>query len=79
MTEPCRYANRPEVCEDERGRPLAAERVLCAWTHFHPAAVEALTQSPPWLQRAALAGHLMRADDCGRCPFHEAGPPVEGL
>lgn len=75
---PCRYANRPEVSEDEDGRPVHSDRWLCAWAHFHPAAVAPLSAVPPWLQRSALAGVLMRPQDCGHCAFHEPGPPVEG-
>ena len=61
MSQPCRFANRPEVMTDAAGREIPAERMLCAWAHFHPAAPAKLVDTPPWLSRAALAGHLMRA------------------
>lgn len=78
----CRYATAPEEMWAGTGphdvkRVKEPERFLCAWAHYHPTSPEKLTDTPPWLQRNALAGHLMREGDCERCPCFERGDPVE--
>ena len=85
MSAACRYLTVPEEQWVRRpglqaGWTLARspERSLCAWATYHPAAVEKLTDTPPWLGRNALAGHLvMPKADCAGCPCFEAGEPVE--
>lgn len=52
-------------------------RNLCAWAHFHPDAPAKLVDTPPWLQRSVLAGHLMRDGDCDICPAFTRGKAVE--
>lgn len=77
----CRYATAPSDFEvvEIGGRRTAPtpDRFLCAWAQFHPDAPVKLIDAPPWLQRNALAGHLMQDGDCAICPLFEAGEPVE--
>lgn len=85
MSGACKYLTAPrEVCAkrpgDGRGwqAVTAPARSLCAWATFHPAAVVKLADTPSWLVRNALAGHLVQPQtDCGRCPCFEAGGAVE--
>lgn len=78
----CKYATASaEVWEDSilHGwkRVEQPERDLCSWADYHPEAVDKLSNTPPWLQRNALSGHLMRKGDCEKCPLFERGNPVE--
>lgn len=78
----CKYATAPmESWESKTGhgwtKIAEPERDLCSWADFHPEAVEKLSNTPPWLQRNALSGHLMRKGDCEVCPLFERGDPVE--
>ncbi|WP_332763959.1 hypothetical protein [Phenylobacterium sp.] len=78
----CRYATASTEAYvvhpgGQHERVTDPPRDLCAWAQFHPASAEKLTDTPPWLQRNALAGHLMRAADCATCPCFERGEPVE--
>lgn len=88
MSAACRYLTAPEEAEVQwvrrpgQGRGYqtvaAPERSLCAWATYHPTSVAVLTDTPPWLSCAALAGDLVRAaSDCTRCPCFIAGEPVE--
>lgn len=58
-------------------KPASSERMLCVWAHYHPAAVEKLANTPPWLMKTALAADLWRKGQCARCPCFDAGPAVE--
>lgn len=60
-----------------RLRDAAAPKALCVWAHYHPAAVEKLADTPPWLVKAALAADQWRKGQCARCPCFDAGPAVE--
>lgn len=78
----CRYLVKPDVYEVsiDHGRtfqPAEPPRMLCAWAIYHPAAVEALSGTPPWAARNALAGHLWREGDCQGCAAYAPGKPVE--
>ena len=78
----CKYATAPaelytQNANGEFVQISNPDRTLCAWATYHPEAVEKLTGTPPWLQRNALAGHLIRESDCDTCPLFERGPPVE--
>lgn len=77
----CRYATAPaEMWRDSnRGwvKVEEPERDMCSWATFHPESAEKLSNTPPWLQRNAIAGHLMRKGDCEKCPLFERGDPVE--
>jgi hypothetical protein len=73
----CRYAHRSEEAYEQgsnehRWRPVEGP-MLCAWAM--DAAPDKLVNVPRWLQRNALAGHLLRyPDDCMGCPCYEARP-----
>lgn len=78
----CRYLVAPDAFElktvhDADFQPAPAPRMLCAWAIYHPASTAALTDTPDWLVRNAMAGHLWRVGDCERCPSFERGEPVE--
>lgn len=81
----CKYLTAPEEVWVQRpdlgpGWQLAKapERSLCAWATYHPASAEKLTDTPPWLSRAALGGHLVKPEaDCIGCPCFERGSAVE--
>lgn len=53
------------------------DRDLCTWAHYHPDALDKLMQVPPWLTRNALAGHLMKPEDCETCTLFDPGDAVE--
>lgn len=82
---PCRYASAPQELWEQRSKlgvpgwqkVAEPDRFLCSWATFHEESVEKLSNTPPWLQRNALAGHLMRKDDCASCPCYSPGDPVE--
>lgn len=66
----CRYAQRSEeaylVGGDGELTPCLGP-MLCGWAM--DAAPEKLVDVPRWLQRNALAGHLLKyPDDCDGCP-----------
>lgn len=68
----CRYAQRSEeayaVGDDGSLTPTKGP-VLCAWAQ--DSAPVALIDMPPWLQRIALAGHMLRfPEDCRACPCY---------
>jgi hypothetical protein len=70
----CRYAQRSEeaysVGDDGELTP-AQGPMLCAWGM--DAAPSQLVNVPRWLQRNALAGHLLKyPDDCMGCPCYAA-------
>lgn len=68
----CRYAKRAEEAyrvEDDDSLTPVAGPVLCSWAQ--DSAPDALLNVPPWMQRNALAGHLLRfPEDCRRCPCY---------
>lgn len=74
----CRYAKRSEECYiiTTDGRQIAAadpQPSLCSWAM--DAAPAQLMDVPRWLQRNALAGHLLiYPQDCDGCPCFEAQP-----
>lgn len=77
----CRYLvaaddYRTGVAPD-RTQPAPSPRQLCVWAHYHPAAVEKLADTPPWLVRAALAADQWRPGQCNGCPCFQAGAAVE--
>lgn len=45
---------------------------LCTWADNSPEGVKVLAFAPRWLQREALAGHLMRSGDCTGCRCFKA-------
>ena len=53
------------------------ERDLCTWASYHVTAPDKLVNTPPWLARNAMAGHLMRQGDCDKCCCYEAGSDIE--
>lgn len=78
----CKYLVAPDEYELKTVhmgdfRPAPAPLMLCAWAIYHPASGAALTDTPDWLVRNAMAGHLWRDGDCDRCPCFERGEPVE--
>lgn len=77
----CRYlvgADEYETGIDpRRTRPEPSPPMMCVWAHYHPAAVEKLADTPPWLIKAALAADQWRPGQCDRCPCFERGAPVE--
>lgn len=56
------------------GKQTPAEVLLCNWAEFAPEAQPKLIDTPPWLQRNSLAGHLMRDTDCQTCPCFKSAP-----
>lgn len=66
----CRYAQRSEEAYrvDMNGHRWEVEGpMLCAWGM--DAAPDKLIDVPRWLQRNALAGHLLKyPEDCDGCP-----------
>lgn len=67
----CQYAQRAEIAyrvDPETGEHTRVEGpMLCAWAMDK--APEQLINVPRWLQRNALAGHLLKyPDDCMGCP-----------
>lgn len=71
----CTYAKRSEkayIVEDDNTLTPTEGPVLCSWAM--DSAPEKLVDTPRWLQRNALAGHLLRhPEDCEGCPcFTEA-------
>lgn len=80
---PCKYATAPVEMQERsnltgKWRDVPnPDRFLCSWADYHPNAVEKLSNTPPWLQRNALAGHLMQKGDCERCPLYDEGDAIE--
>lgn len=72
----CQYAQRPDVAYrvDLDGREMRVEGpMLCGWA-MDSAPVQ-LVDVPRWLQRNALAGHLLKyPDDCYGCPCFKESP-----
>lgn len=70
----CRYARRSEeayMIREDGERVRVEGPMLCAWAE--DGAPAQLLKVPRWLQREALAGHLLRyPDDCSGCPCHES-------
>ena len=81
MTGLCKYLSAPEEAFVLVGGdllPTAHPRSLCVWGHYHLTAPGALADCPPWVQRAAMSGDLVRPKiDCLVCPHFEAGEAVE--
>lgn len=80
MTD-CRYlvgADDYSTGIDTRSaKPERSPKMMCVWAHYHPAAVEKLADTPPWLIKAAMAADQWRPGQCERCPCFKAGAPVE--
>lgn len=76
---PCFYAHRAEEAyrQDECGDWVKVKGpVLCGWAD--DGAPEALVGLPRWLQRAALAGHLLKwPEDCVGCPCYKPGGKID--
>jgi hypothetical protein len=71
----CRFAQRSEfavrIHSDGTQTPILGP-MLCGWAM--DAAPANLVNVPRWMQRNALAGHLLNyPDDCRGCPCFEAG------
>lgn len=77
----CRYLVAADDYETgiapDRLRAVTAPAMMCVWAHYHPSAVEKLSDTPPWLLKAALAADLWRPGQCDRCPAFERGAAVE--
>ncbi len=68
----CRHLTRSEeVYVVTDAGPVRSSHVvlLCAWADNEPAK---LVDTPRWVQRNALAGHLYREGDCAGCPCFDA-------
>lgn len=72
----CRYAQKSEECyvigpDGKQRRVDDPAPSLCGWAM--DAAPSQLVNVPRWLQRNALAGHLLKyPEDCIGCPCYEA-------
>lgn len=79
----CKYASAPNQLFERSNITGAwiekkdAPRDMCSWAHYHPDALEKLTNVPPWLVRNSLSGHLMNPADCEVCPLFDPGDALE--
>lgn len=77
----CRYLVAPDSYQTgvslSRLRLDEAPKMLCIWAHYHPDAVEKLSNTPPWLATVALASDQWRPGQCKGCPCYEAGAALE--
>lgn len=76
MAGHCIHAERSEeaVAVTEHGTVPTTGPMLCSWAiNLAP---DELVSVPRWLQRNALAGHLLKfPDDCKGCPCFQPRPP----
>lgn len=70
----CRYLQAADeayaIGEDGREHPTTV--LLCTWGLEAPRSADALLDTPRWLQRNAMSGHLWREGDCKGCPGYSA-------
>lgn len=77
MTALCIHVERAEEAQvvTNHGACPAVGPMLCGWAVN--AAPDELVSVPRWLQRNALAGHLLKfPDDCRGCPCFEPRKPA---
>lgn len=74
MSGKCRYlvASEEAYRIGDKGEKLGGAVVrLCSWGESAPTQ---LVDTPRWLQRNALAGHLWNEGDCTNCPAFAPTP-----
>jgi hypothetical protein len=74
---PCKWA---EPAEEAYAQPEGyggdwgwkpTELWLCCWGIYHPSSADALSSSPPWLVKLALAGEPITEKTCESCKLRE--------